>query len=154
MSKCIIIYCNYKNISHFCENALFILLNLLNQHIVNTQFCGTRKDPNARGFIQGRSLNNFTPKDMMLGMLHGIVDDLFLIYKNANDDCVQSYEHLIGSGNGIRQNKTLQQIVSAKFHKPLKIPVHKEEAAFGAILFSLTSIGTFTSIEQAQKMIR
>lgn len=122
--------------------------------IVNTQFCGTRNDPNARGFIQSLSLNNFTPKDMMLGMLHGIVDELFLIYKNANDDHLQSYEHLIGSGNGIRQNKTLQQIVSAKFHKPLKIPVHKEEAAFGAILYALTSIGSFPSIEQAQKIIR
>ena len=122
--------------------------------VVNTQFCGTRNDPNARGFIQGLSLNNFTPKDMMLGMLHGIVDELFLIYKNANDDHLQSYEHLIGSGNGIRQNKTLQQIVSAKFHKPLKIPVHKEEAAFGSILYALTAIGTFTSIEQAQEMIR
>ncbi len=122
--------------------------------LFNTQFCGTRNDPSARGFVRELSINNFTPTDMMLGVLHGIVDELFSIYKNSDEKRLQGYEHLIGSGNGIRQNKVLQRIISETFHKPLKIPMHKEEAAFGAILYALTAVGVFPSVEQAQKIIR
>jgi len=39
------------------------------------------------------------------------------------------------------------------FHMDLKIPLHKEEAAYGAALFSLVGCGYFHSIEEAQKII-
>ena len=44
--------------------------------------------------------------------------------------------NLIGSGNGIRKNKLLQNILSKKFKHNLNISETKEEAAYGAVLFT------------------
>ena len=40
---------------------------------------------------------------------------------------------LVGSGNGIRRNKLLAEIISKFFNMPLNVPVNAEEAALGAV---------------------
>lgn len=60
---------------------------------------------------------------------------------------------MIGSGNGLRKNPALQRLLSERFGMKLLIPVHREEAAFGAALTGMTAAGLAENIEQAQKLI-
>jgi len=47
---------------------------------------------------------------------------------------------LIGSGNGIRRNPLLAQILAERFEMPLHIPALEEEAAVGAAGVARASI--------------
>lgn len=118
---------------------------------VSTAFTGTRDNPALRGSIGNLSLDNFTPGHLIYGVLNGIVRELLDMYsacERQNHGCV------IGSGNGLRKNAALQRIISEVFDLPLRVPRHKEEAAFGAALYSLTACGEFDSLEQAQQLIK
>lgn len=119
---------------------------------VSTKLGGTRLDPQERGSIRNLGLDNFTPRDFMLGVLQGIVEELYEMYRSAG---LQSgCKNLIGSGNGLRQNVTLRRLFEKAFGLPLKIPEHREEAAFGAALYALVVTGAYSSIEEAQTLIR
>lgn len=105
---------------------------------LSTKFCGTRLCPDERDAIRGLS---FTPQDFMLGTLQGIAEELHGMYRNAEDRLHTGCKNLIGSGNGLRQNPDLQKMFEHTFGMSLKIPQHKEEAVFGAVLFALAAIG-------------
>ena len=45
-------------------------------------------------------------------------------------------------------------LFSARFGLPLQIPVHREEAAYGAALTALVGAGAASSIAEAQAVIR
>lgn len=120
---------------------------------ISTKFCGTRICPDERGMICGLSLSNFTPRDFMLATLRGITAELFDMYRSAEDRLHIECRNLIGSGNGLRQNPALQKMFEHTFGMTLKIPRHKEEAAFGAILFALAASGIYPTIEEAQSLI-
>ena len=61
---------------------------------------------------------------------------------------------MVGSGNGIRMNGNLQQILRKKFQMELSIPCHQEEASYGAALFSMVSAGYYPSLTNAQQIIK
>ena len=48
---------------------------------------------------------------------------------------------LVVSGNAVRKNPVLRQILAETFGLPLQIPAHTEEAAFGAALFAARGAG-------------
>lgn len=60
---------------------------------------------------------------------------------------------LIGSGNGICKNPALRLAFERTFGMPVHIPAHREEAAYGAALFSMAAAGLST-LSQAQALIR
>jgi len=122
-----------------------------NPLIVSTRFAGTRDNPEERGSINNLGLDNFTPKHLIWGVLGGMVEELQAMYRAAGE---QKHTLLIASGNGLRKNKALQKLFAESFGIKLKIPVHSEEAAFGAALFGLTAAGFEESIYTAQKMIK
>lgn len=121
---------------------------------ISTLFRGTREHPQLRGAIKNIGMDNFTPQHLTLGFLEGMVDELFDLYTNMPCDMGKKPVKIVGSGNGIRKNNPLQRMIAAKFNMRLEIPVHKEEAAFGAALFALTSAGYFKDIPESQKLIR
>lgn len=55
---------------------------------------------------------------------------------------------MVGSGNGIRYNKPLITRFERIFGLPLRIPSHKEEAAFGASLYGLIAAGIYPDWHQ------
>lgn len=116
---------------------------------VDTRFSGTRKDPNLRGNIVGISESNFRPQMLTRGVLVGMTKELYGMYREMN----VSGQGLVGSGNGIRKNPKLKEMIEACFKEKVKIPVHKEEAAYGAALFGLVACGRFQNMAEAQKMI-
>ena len=61
---------------------------------------------------------------------------------------------ILGSGNGVRKNKALIKAFEDRFGAEMKVPVHMEEAAFGAALFGLISCGIFENAKEAQKIIK
>jgi len=119
--------------------------------IVSTRFAGTRDNPEERGSVENLGLDNFTPQHLIWGVLNGMVEELQAMYRAAGE---QNHSLLIASGNGLRKNKALQKLFTESFGIELKIPVHSEEAAFGATLFGLTAAGFEESIYTAQKMIK
>lgn len=121
---------------------------------ISTTFNGTRSFPEKRGCINNLGINNFTPAHFIEGVLSGIVDELYQYYCLTDAIRIENPSFLVGSGNGIRQNPILQKMFSDKFKMLVNIPIHKEEAAYGAALFSLVACGHFTSLTSAQKIIK
>lgn len=136
------------------EKLMSDTLNLNNKLDVSTAFSGTRKEPNVRGYIKNISINNFTPEYLVCGVLSGIANELYDMYLKIKDKTQQKQQLLIGSGNGIRKNKTLQKIFSEVFEMKILIPLHNEEASFGTALFALASANCFPDIESAQRLIK
>lgn len=98
---------------------------------VHTTFCGTRKDPALRGSIENIGEDNFTPEALACGVLEGMVDELYALYRQSG---VELHGRLIASGNAVQKNPTLCRLLSARFGMPLLLPALREEAAFGAAL--------------------
>lgn len=120
---------------------------------ISPRFSGTREKPSERGSINNIDINNFTPVNMMIGMLKGITTELFDLYNEMCKIKKVKATVLVGSGNGIRRNKYLQTILEEVFQLKLQMPVHEEEAAYGAAMFSLVSVGRHKNINEAQKVI-
>jgi len=101
----------------------------------NTFFRGTRATPDLRASVVGLSEKNFNAKALTLSVLKGINRELKDFY-----DLIAAVTGprgmLIGSGNAIRMNPVLRDIIENDYGMRLNIPAHKEEAAFGAALIS------------------
>lgn len=54
----------------------------------------------------------------------------------------------------MRKNPTMRSILSDKFGLPVKVPLHREEAAFGAALFAMAEAGLFAGLDEACRLIR
>lgn len=112
---------------------------------VSTKFSGTRTDPNLRGGISHIGLYNFTPEALSAGILRGIVDELLELYTYM--DAETDGNTIVVSGNAMRKNPTLRRICAERFGKQTLIPLHTEEAAFGAALYGGISAGLLTRNE-------
>ena len=117
---------------------------------VDTRFAGTRRQPLLTGSITGITTENLTPGDLTYGVLQGMIDELWQLYRKMD----VKRHNVIGSGNAIRLNPTLIRIIEQQFGGTLRIPQHMEEAAFGAALYGLVACGKFPDMAQAQGLIR
>jgi len=118
---------------------------------VDTRFRGSRENPALRGKIEGISPDNFTPGAMVLGVLKGIVTELWNYAKEMEDPGVFSY--MAGSGNGIRKNPLLRELFAECFGKTVKIPRYAEEASYGSAMFSVYTAGKYKTLEQLQEKV-
>jgi sedoheptulokinase len=101
-------------------------------------FNGRRTDPRARGVISNLSLTNFTPENLIVGFIKGIVDEIFEFYQKIPVK-LKRKQFLIGAGNTIRFSKLLCRNLEDRFQRRLYIPKHREEAAFGACLLAVAA---------------
>ena len=99
---------------------------------VVTKFSGTRVDPGERGSITNVSENNFTPAGMVRGVLTGMSQELYDWYGIIHDGTGIPVNRLLGSGNGVRKNRLLQEIFTEMFGSPISLSRYEEEAAGGA----------------------
>ena len=120
----------------------------------DTRFAGTRSDPSLRGSITGIGVDNFTPAAFVRGTIRGIAGELYGLYQEMRALAGKKPAHLIGAGNGIRKNRLLRRALEQQFGMTMEIPLHTEEAAYGAALFGMTGAGIFQSIDQARALIR
>jgi len=117
---------------------------------VTTKFNGTREDPRERGSIAGISTANFTPEALISGFIHGMAGELRALLPAS----LGGRKTLVASGNGVCQNPALARAISEAFHMPVRIPLHTEEAAYGAALFALAAAGRFHRLSDAKSFIR
>ena len=115
---------------------------------VDTRFCGTRNDPALRGAVSAISEDNFTPEQLTRGVLWGMAAELRGLYREM--PLSSPAAGLVGSGNAVRKNPVLRRYLEEQFGLPLKLPIHREEAAFGAAVFAAAAAGVYRNIPAAQ----
>lgn len=101
---------------------------------VRTTFSGSRDCPDEKGSISGISTENFHPGALTVGMIMGILEELYMQYKNMCTLTGKRASRLVGSGNGLRKNLLMQRLAEELFGMEMTIPVYEEEAACGAAL--------------------
>lgn len=127
--------------------------------IVRTLFDGTRTSPGQRGSIENISLKNFTPENLILGFLKGIVHELSVFFQHVPEEIRDDKQVMVGSGNALKKNPLLQRVFEDQFNSKMIFSAHPEEAAFGACLNALTGsqraydrTGRITESEESKKM--
>ncbi|QSF47344.1 sedoheptulokinase [Paenibacillus tianjinensis] len=120
---------------------------------VNTQFLGTRTNPEVRGSIGQISLDNFTPAHLAHGFLQGMIDELHAFYTTLTSITGSAYKHMIGSGNALRANAVLCAKAQSTFKLPLALSYSPEEAAVGAALYAAVGAGGVESFSEAGQYI-
>lgn len=110
---------------------------LENPLVVDTRWSGTRQNPACRGSVTNLGTDNFTPRHLTVGVLQGCVTELYEHYQTMAPTLGRKPRYLVGSGNGLRKNPTLQALFAKTFGMELRIPCHMEEAAYGAALFAM-----------------
>lgn len=121
---------------------------------VTTLFSGTRLSPQKRGSIENISVNNLTTVSLCDGFMQGMVSELTQMFESLKPYTFGGPKYMVGSGNGIRNNAPLRKKFEAAFNVKMQIPAHKEEAAFGAALYSLVAAGVFVSMDEAASLIK
>lgn len=99
---------------------------------VRTAFLGTRENPRETGSVSGIRLDNFRPAALIRGVLDGMAQELYGLYRVIRAETGLSPARLTASGNGVRRNPALRDILRARFGMPLAVVAHREEAAYGA----------------------
>lgn len=99
-------------------------------------FCGSRRDASATASITHLTSENFSPSFFIQAMLEGMCHELYTMYEAYQKKGGRSVTHIIGSGNGLRKNPYLCQMVSALFNAPFALSDKQEEAAYGAALYA------------------
>ena len=99
---------------------------------VDTTFMGTREDPLRRGSIANLSEDTFTPEHLILGVMAGMARELHDMYRKIEAGTGLTAASMTGSGNGLRNNRILQEICCHIFGKPMALSGNREEAACGA----------------------
>ncbi len=121
---------------------------------VDTRFAGTRQNSSVRGEIKSISMNNFLPECMVAGFLDGIAKELHDFYSIMPESLRGRVSMFTGSGNGIRRNNLLRSIIGMRFGKKITLPLHSEEASFGAALTAAVATGFFSDFHKAGRIVK
>ncbi len=120
---------------------------------IDTTFNGTRTDSGRSGRIENLTETNFRPGDFSLGILEGVCRELHDFYLKMPES-VRQVEQVVVSGNGMRRNKVMRKVCRDMFGADVRIPLYKEEASYGAALFSLLVGGRIRDRREIQKLLR
>ena len=101
---------------------------------IETTFDGTRVNPELSGSITNLLSDNFTPEAFTYAALEGMSRELYEMYQTIHKGTAIKITHMIGSGNGLRKNPVLCQIIEEMFEAKLTLAECEEEAATGAAI--------------------
>lgn len=117
-------------------------------------FRGTRRRPESRGSFGGISPRNFTPGHVARAVLNGIASALHDYLALAGDARPAEISRIIGSGNGLRQNRLLVESIARVFERDVWLPEHTEEAAYGTALLAGSQTEVWRNLNEAGTRIR
>jgi sugar (pentulose or hexulose) kinase len=144
------------------EQSLYTLLNCLAESVprgagglvCEPLFTGSRQQPDLRGSWTGVSAENFTPAHVTRALLEGMAR----AFRSGYDGIIrlggERKKQLIGAGTGLRENAVLTRCVAEELGLPLRLPRHREEAAFGAALLAAAGTGLVADVSAAGGLIR
>ena len=90
--------------------------------------------------------DNFTPEAFTYGVLEGMALELYQMYQIIRTGTYIQVTRMIGSGNGLRKNPVLCEIIEEIFGIKLILAEYEEAAATGAAISSTL----LKSIERAK----
>ena len=108
---------------------------------VETLFGGTRSHPEKRGKIMNISCLIWHPENLIRGFLEGMSQELYDFYQLLPNSIRERKTILVGSGNGIKRNPLLCQILEERFKCHLQVSACREEAALGACICGMVGNG-------------
>ena len=108
---------------------------------VETLFGGTRSHPEKRGKIMNISCLNWHPENLIRGFLEGMSQELYDFYQLLPNSVRERKTILVGSGNGIKRNPLLCQILEERFKCHLQVSACRVEAALGACICGMVGNG-------------
>ena len=117
-------------------------------------FRGTRRQPLLRGSFTGVTNENFTLGHVSRAVLQGIANGMYWFYDHAGEHRPDALRRIVGSGNGLRTNPLLVDIINRTFGREVWLPMHHEEAAYGAALLAGSTTGLWTDLKSAGRHIR
>lgn len=129
-----------------------ISMNINNSLSVDSRFSGSRENHELKGRISNITPENFTAENLTTALIEAIAVELRCECYHNKSNLKTSF--LVGSGNGIRKNPNLIKNIEHWFQTIMNIPLHIEEAAYGAALYALVSAGKFKNAEDAHKIIK
>jgi sedoheptulokinase len=141
----------YESMNRLAEEALTDSIPPLR---VGTQLYGTREHPQSTGYIEGIRADNFNPKQLTAGFLHGILDELVGFTEQVPVTMLEKLTRIVASGNGIRQNAAMQRLAKLKWQLPITFGKVKEEAAFGAAVHASVVSGVYRNYEEALQRLQ
>jgi sugar (pentulose or hexulose) kinase len=95
---------------------------------VDTRFNGTRLEPNLRGSVSGIGVDNLTIANLARGFIEGIVRELADMASAAG---VNEFTRIIASGNAVRRNHVVPDVIESIFGLSCYISTNREAAALG-----------------------
>jgi len=122
--------------------------------VCEPMFAGTRSDPNRRAAWRGMTAGNLTPGHMTRALLEGMAREFAEQVAAIQAQGGRRLTRLAVTGNAMRRNRLLCDMVRQATGLPLVIPQHQEEAAFGAALLAAVSVGRFKNLEEAAGLIQ
>lgn len=117
---------------------------------VETLFGGTRSHPEKRGKIMNISCLNWHPENLIRGFLEGMSQELYDFYQLLPNSVRERKTILVGSGNGIKRNPLLCQILEERFKCHLQVSACREEAALGACICGMVGNGYINNFPDLQ----
>ena len=105
---------------------------------VDTRFSGTRHEPNLRGSISGIGVDNFTVSNLARGFVEGMVTELADMASRAS---IKDFTRIIASGNAVRRNPVVPDVIESIFGLPCYISTNREAAARGAAYTAAIGLG-------------
>jgi len=119
----------YEIMNSFAEKAY----NEGKPLLVSTLFCGTRKEPSLRGSISGIDDVNFTPGNLILGVLYGMARELKDYFDLMETSGIKK---IVASGNAVKRNPVLKNILKDIWNAEVTLTSSNEEAAIGSALYA------------------
>jgi sugar (pentulose or hexulose) kinase len=117
-------------------------------------FAGTRAEPQRRASFTGLEAANFTPGHLARALLEGMARTFAASRQLLAGLAGRAPGTLVGAGNGVRANPLLARLIAREFGLPLRVPAHREEAAFGAALLAAVRTGAAADLAAAGRLIR
>lgn len=99
-------------------------------------FYGARGHEGSAAAITGLNPNNFHVPEFTKALVHGMAEELYLMYLSFPKELQKGRKQIYAGGNGMRRNVLLQREVEMVFGLPVKTAVLEEEAAAGAAILA------------------
>ncbi len=124
--------------------------------VVDTRFAGSRSEPQKTGSINNITLDNFSLEHLVYGFAQGVVDELDAFWQGGFSDAgvVPKIRRMAGSGNLLRSNRLIRQLLTETFTLPLMVTDYQEEAAVGAAIHAMAVTRGEPLAAVARKVVR
>lgn len=100
---------------------------------VNPRFCGTRENPKLHGSITNIGSDNFLPDHLIHAFAKAMIEELCDMIPSTYR---RNFSTIIASGNAIRKNPAIMNVIAQSFGKSVCLAKFCEEAAVGAAIMA------------------